>query len=343
MSTLTFKRKVHLAMKVIAIFGDEVGQVAVLGVVPDLLGGVDPGSSPGRKPFDQDPATMAFQILAHDLGPMHAPAIPDQHQRTADARPKLAQESHDVVCTNVLPLSAPIHVQSPSPRRQSQSCGHRQSIMSVPRAVDRRLALGRPGPAHHRLEHEAALVKKDDAPPLPTGVFFICRQRTRRQRSISFSSRSRARRSGFWQLQPNPSSIRHTWQGWYCTPNFPSITSATRFSVHSSVLYPAAGGPRRSNSISRAFCPGESFGGRPGAGRERSPSAPSAWYWPCHRNTELADDPTARATDDKLPPPSSNRMARRRRRSSSCGVPGGLMNRRIAQTPKNFHYLYKDQ
>ena len=148
MSTLAFKRKVHLAMKVIAIFGDEVGQVAVLGVVPRHggLGGVDPGSSPGWKPFDQDPATMAFQILAHDLRLVYAPAIPDQHQRTADAHPKLAQERHDVVCANVLPLSAPIHIQSPSPRCQSQRCGHRQSIMPVPRAVDRRLTPGlRPG------------------------------------------------------------------------------------------------------------------------------------------------------------------------------------------------------
>jgi len=49
---------------------------------------------------------------------------------------------------------------------------------------------------------------------LPDERFFICGYLCRRQRSIASSSRSRARRSGFCELHPQPRKIFHTWAGW---------------------------------------------------------------------------------------------------------------------------------
>ena len=49
--------------------------------------------------------------------------------------------------------------------------------------------------------------------------------------------------------------MRHTWLGWYLTPQRHSITSATRANVHSSVRKPWRRGPRasdRSNCRRRA-------------------------------------------------------------------------------------------
>jgi hypothetical protein len=65
----------------------------------------------------------------------------------------------------------------------------------VPLAEDRRPAAGHPRPAADGLEHEAALIAV-------------------RQRWMAASSRSLARRSGFWQLHPSPRRIFQTWAGW---------------------------------------------------------------------------------------------------------------------------------
>jgi hypothetical protein len=43
--------------------------------------------------------------------------------------------------------------------------------MSIPSPQNRRLSPGRPRPTHHRLKHEAAFVKENDATTFPPGVF----------------------------------------------------------------------------------------------------------------------------------------------------------------------------
>ena len=80
---------------------------------------------------------------------------------------------------------------------------HRDPIAAIPMAHERRLAARRPGAQHGGREHETGLVYKDDVGPQPNGVFFTRGQALRFQRVIACSSRSRARRSGFWQLQPH--------------------------------------------------------------------------------------------------------------------------------------------
>jgi len=92
--------------------------------------------------------------------------------------------------------------------------------------------------------------------------------------------------------------------------------------------------------VTRRFCcDGESLGGRPGVGRGRNPLSPFCRYVSAHRNTELTEALTVRATADRVLPALSNRMACRRRRSSCGAVPGGLMPPSIVKESTLFHYL----
>jgi hypothetical protein len=74
--------------------------------------------------------------------------------------------------------------------------------MTVHMAVKRRLAAGAPGLAHGRDQQEARFVEEKQMGSQPCGVFFTRGQSVRFQRSMASSSRSRARRSGFWWLHP---------------------------------------------------------------------------------------------------------------------------------------------
>jgi hypothetical protein len=76
--------------------------------------------------------------------------------------------------------------------------------------LDGCLALRCPRAAHNRLEHEAAFVDQDDVPASVVRLFLASGQSSVRQCSIAASSRSRARRSGFWQLHPMSRRMYHT-------------------------------------------------------------------------------------------------------------------------------------
>ena len=87
----------------------------------------------------------------------------------------------------------------------------RDAIAAVPVAQQRRVAARRPGTQHGGREHETGFVYEDEVGPQPNGVFFTRGQAFRFQRAIAGSSRSRARRSGFWQVQPHWAKSRLTW------------------------------------------------------------------------------------------------------------------------------------
>ena len=172
----------------------------------------------------------------------------------------------------------------------------------------------------------------------------------RRQRATSASSRSRARHCGFWQLHPIDSRMRHTWLGWYLTPQRHSITSATRASVHSSVRKPWRRGPRanaRSNCRRRGAL---SLGGLPGTGLAASAFTPPRRTASRQRPTDTSDTRNTRATAAGFTPRWSIATASRRRRSNSAEVPFGLIepplpNGDSLPRPEavQLHYFFKEQ
>jgi hypothetical protein len=112
--------------------------------------------------------------------------------------------------------------------------------------------------ARRRTRPGSRSTRPAEPPPLIRGHSWA------RQRAISTSSRSMARRAGRCTLQSSRRSRRHTWPGWKPTPTSRSITTATRRSVHSWVSNPNTCGPsRRACSTAPNSAADSRGGGRP--------------------------------------------------------------------------------
>src|SRR6202790_693399 len=92
-------------------------------------------------------------------------------------------------------------------------CHCRQSLPVEVVLQHRGLSPRRPGAAAMGPFAEPALVDENYDPVLIFGLFFNSGQRSFCQRSMAFSSRSRARPVGLWLLQPNRRMILHTCPG----------------------------------------------------------------------------------------------------------------------------------
>ena len=141
------------------IVGNEVGQVAVLGMVPHRFHGVQLGCV-GGQPFDLQP-TIASQSSGRRA--MNIPAIPDQDQLAAQLTVQVFDELHHVVGDNVVIVQPKVHADSQGPRSQAQGADHAPAVVAIPGVVDRRLTARRPGATPQGLQHEAAFVEKHDA------------------------------------------------------------------------------------------------------------------------------------------------------------------------------------
>ena len=82
-----------------------------------------------------------------------------------------------------------------------------------PMVEERSLAPRRPGPPHQRHHQKPALIEKNESGSYPRGVFFTFGQTLLIQVRIASSSRSMARRCGFWGLQPRECRTRPIWSG----------------------------------------------------------------------------------------------------------------------------------
>jgi len=89
--------------------------------------------------------------------------------------------------------------------------------------VARRLTAEGPRPPQGWDQQETAFVDEDEMGPQVLGPFFIRGHSSRFQRAIPASSRSSARRSGFWQLKPRP---------WSNRPNMVSMVLDTEAAVN---------------------------------------------------------------------------------------------------------------
>ena len=156
--------------KVITIARDEVGQIRVLGVIPDLLGGVEIWRV-GRKPFHMDRGGMSIQVSTQDLGTVDIPSVEDEDEFAANIPPQRTQEGYDMWTADVLRVNLPVETESKDVSRKSDGTDNRQAIMTSPRSQNRSLALWCPRSTDYRLKHEAAFVNEHDASAFPASVF----------------------------------------------------------------------------------------------------------------------------------------------------------------------------
>ncbi len=89
-----FNRAVDMNLKLLDVLGDEVGQVGVLGAVPDLLDGIELGGV-GGQPFEGKGAAVALGQPAGGRA-MDVASIPHDDEVPAQASPNRVQEVNDL-------------------------------------------------------------------------------------------------------------------------------------------------------------------------------------------------------------------------------------------------------
>ena len=131
-------------------------------------------------------------------------SIVEEHDHVApQVAQQMAEEVADVGVADVVAMATEVKSYPPAHGTDRQSRDDRETIVPVAMVDPRRLSPRRPRPPKRWNQEEPRLVDEDDVRPLARCVFFTCGQRVRFQRSMRSSSRSSARRSGFWGLRPS--------------------------------------------------------------------------------------------------------------------------------------------
>ncbi len=139
-----------------------------------------------------------------DRRPLVDRGVVEEHDGVApQVTQEMAEEGADVGLADVVAVAAEVKPYAVAHGADRNPGDHREAIVSVAVVDAGRLAAGGPGPAEGRNQEEARFVDEDEVRPPARCVFFTWRQRVRFQRSIRPSSRSSARRSGFWGLRPS--------------------------------------------------------------------------------------------------------------------------------------------
>jgi len=114
----------------------------------------------------------------------------------------MAEEHADLFLPDVLEVELVVEAQAVSSRAYGDSRDDRDFVPLIAMTMNRSLASWCPGLDHIRDQQESGFVDEDDVGAQPRSVFFTRGQSCRFQRSMAPSSRSAARVSGFWWLQP---------------------------------------------------------------------------------------------------------------------------------------------
>src|SRR5215469_4540158 len=165
-------------------------------------------------------------------------SVPDHQELTGNMTQQVVKKLDDLGTADAAPKQSKVEAPPSYPRHGGQ-CFPIEVVLQ-----HGCLAPWSPRTAAVRALTQSTFVDEDDSPIFVFGFFFNSGQRSRFQRLIFSSSRSKARPVGRWQLQPSCRRMRQAWEGSYCTPHSCSIRSATRADVHRWVSYPRACGPR---------------------------------------------------------------------------------------------------
>ncbi len=174
---------------------------ASLGVRPHAFVRVQLGRV-GREELQVKPRVAAAQ-LSHRR-PLVDRGVVQEHDDVApQVTQEMEEEGADVGLADVVAMAAEVEPDAVAHGADREPGDDGEAIVSVTVVDAGRLAAGSPGPAEGWNQEEARFVEEDEVRPPARCVFFTCGQRVRFQRSIRSSSRSSARRSGFWGLRPS--------------------------------------------------------------------------------------------------------------------------------------------
>ena len=187
----------HLPGEFVEVIGSAVGQGS-LGLAPDPFVGVEFGSVAGEV-FDMKTPVPA-QEAAEVLSLVDLAVVPEQDHVAGQVPQQVPQKGADFRATDVHPMELVVEGDPMALGTHRQRGDQRHFAMLIAVSRDRRLAAGRPGAANGAHQEEARFVKKDEVGAQVQSPFFMRGHSSRFHRSIRASSRSKARRSGFWQV-----------------------------------------------------------------------------------------------------------------------------------------------
>ncbi len=222
---------------------------------------------------------------------MHSQAIPHQQDFTRYLpleMPKEVGQLRGFDGTRIEPEveAAPSHA-----RRR------RKLLPPAGMAQDGSLSARSPGAHHLRTLAQPAFVEEDDDAPVPAGFFLMEGQRYCFQFRMACSSRSKARRAGFWQLQPIWRNKRLTCAMEYRCPKRLPISATTRGKVQRAVRWPRVfSGPLCKSAASWTRSSGWRRGLRPARPGCLSALFPPASHAACQRPADWLLTPKRRAT-----------------------------------------------
>lgn len=158
----------------------------------------------GRQSFDDNPSSSGSHVVLDQTTAMNRCAIPDDQQFARHMPFEMTEKLDRLGALDAAGVD--LEIEAP----ESQPPDDRKAF-PIERLVQQRgLSAWRPGACPRGAGAQSTFVDEDDGSPLLTGLFFKAGQTTRFQRRIAFSSRSTARRSGRWQLNPLSPSKRQT-------------------------------------------------------------------------------------------------------------------------------------
>jgi len=151
----------------------------------------------GREELEVQPREATTE-LANPVSLVDADLVPEENDGAAEMVQQVPEERAHLIVPDVLRVDLEVEADPLALGRNADPGDDREAIVAVAVADDRRSRTRCPGLAQGRDQEEARLVDEDDAGTQPRSVFFTRGQSFRFQRSMRSSSRSRARRSGFW-------------------------------------------------------------------------------------------------------------------------------------------------
>jgi hypothetical protein len=183
-----------------AIGGLAVGQLA-LGPAPHALVGVELRRIGGE--VLETKARVTREQSPHERATVDVRIVEQHADGTAKMTKQVAQERHHVERVEVLvQLAVEVEPAATPAGAEREGRDDRDTVVPVPVTQQGRVTPWRPGAPHGGRQLEARFVEEDEVGSQPRGVFFTRAQPRFFQRSFAASSRSSARRSGFWALQP---------------------------------------------------------------------------------------------------------------------------------------------
>ena len=195
----------------VEIEGSEVCQGVHFEIAPDVFDGIEFGCV-GREEMRMQ-ARVVRKKLAGALRAMGLKTVPNQGDGSGELLEEHAKEMDDSTRIDVgVGVKPKIQVEILPLGRYAKCRNHRHFLMRARTLIEqRRLASWTPRAANQGRHRHATFVDKDEPRLQARGFFLMQGHSVLTQPSMKSSSRSTARRAGFWGLQPNEWSKRPIW------------------------------------------------------------------------------------------------------------------------------------